>query len=65
MAKRLANSIRAAELSEVTAFGDFHLLQYMKKTIGSKGGGDIMPESLEGVVGEEGVDKFKELYEKL
>ena len=37
----------------------------MKKTIGSKVGGDIMPESLEGVVGEEGVDKFKELYEKL
>ena len=65
-AKRLANCIRSAELSDAAALGDFQLLEEMKKTIGNKGGSDTMPDSLEGVVSEDGiVDKFKELYEKL
>ena len=66
-AKRLADSIRATELQEAAAMGDFQLLQEMKKSLGNtKDGSSIMPESLEGEVSEDGiVDKFKELYEAL
>ena len=65
-AKRLANSIRAAELQEAAAKGDIQLMEEMKKTLGKKSVGNAMPESLEGEVSEEGIlGKFKELYEAL
>ena len=65
-AKRLANAIRAQELSVAAAKGDLELLEEMKKSLDKKSGWATMQNSLEGVVGEaEIVDKFKELYETL
>ena len=64
--KRLANSIRAAELKDAGAKGDYYLMQEMKKTLGKKIVSEAMPESLEGEVTEDGiVGKFKQLYEAL
>ena len=65
-AKLQVEAIKAAELQEAGIKGDQYFLNEVKKTLGKKTSGQVVPDSLEGEVGEEDIlAKFKELYEKL
>ena len=65
-AKLQVEAIKAAELQEAGIKGDQYFLNEVKKTLGKKTSGQVVPDSLKGEVGEGDIlAKFKELYEEL
>ena len=65
-AKLKVEAIKSAELQEAGMKGDLYFLNEVKKTLGKKNSGQVVPDSLEGEVGEDNIlSKFKELYEEL
>ena len=54
-AKLQVEAIKAAELQEAGIKGDQYFLNEVKKTLGKRTYGHVVPDSLEGEVGEEDI----------